>query len=135
MLLPTASWAGCQPARVKSGLPIKWQFWLAPLTGTLISRTINLASTWDQVYPIFPVRPSIIFLGFPKISGGGVVPRFRSGGAGGGVKFFLGGGVPPCITPMPMYGFSHLSLDVGAANIIHILSPFPVPNDPPTQPP
>jgi hypothetical protein len=30
MLLPTASWAGCQPARVKSGLPIKWQFWLAP---------------------------------------------------------------------------------------------------------
>jgi hypothetical protein len=30
MLLPTASWTGCQPARVKSGLPIKWQFWLAP---------------------------------------------------------------------------------------------------------
>jgi hypothetical protein len=30
MLLPTASWAGCQPARVKSELPIKWQFWLAP---------------------------------------------------------------------------------------------------------
>jgi hypothetical protein len=30
MILPTASWAGCQPARVKSGLPIKWQSWLAP---------------------------------------------------------------------------------------------------------
>jgi hypothetical protein len=30
MLLPTASWARFQPAKVKSGLPIKWQFWLAP---------------------------------------------------------------------------------------------------------
>jgi hypothetical protein len=32
MLLPTASWAGCQPAGVNSWLPIKWEFWLKPNT-------------------------------------------------------------------------------------------------------
>jgi hypothetical protein len=57
--------AGCQPARVKSGLPIKWQFWLAPSKFFLGSEGVLRfrSGGWSIFFrggappPVFPLCP------------------------------------------------------------------------------